>query len=92
MNDIALNSDFSPRIASGDFVIADDQAQRVALLLKANTGEFRQWPTLGIGLQQHINGSNLADLKNKFNSQVHQIEGIPAEIQIGADGSVAIVV
>jgi len=90
MNDIILNSNFDPVLNNGDFVTNDSNAQEVALILKANQGEFRQFPTIGIGLNNHLNGSDLSRLKNDFESQINQIEGKSAKLTIGKDGSVAI--
>jgi len=90
MNDIILNSNFDPVLSNGDFVTGDSNAQEVALILKANQGEFRQFPTIGIGLNNHLNGSDLSRLKNDFESQINQIEGKSARLTIGKDGSVAI--
>jgi hypothetical protein len=92
MNDILLNSDFDMATAGGDFAVGESKAQNLALLLKANPGEFRQWPTMGIGLVNHINSSDLSGLKNDFESQANQIEGMDATLNIGSDGSVSVVV
>jgi hypothetical protein len=71
-------------------VTGDSNAQEIALILKANQGEFRQFPTIGIGLNNHLNGSDLAQLKNDFETQINQIEGKSAKLTIGKDGSVSL--
>jgi hypothetical protein len=54
---------------NGDFVIGDSTLQHQADLLEAAEGEYKQSPTVGVGLQGFLNDENPADMLRKIRIQ-----------------------
>lgn len=54
--DILLDENYKPIINNGDFVIGDSNDQHVELLLRANKGNFLEFPAVGVGFDQRRNG------------------------------------
>lgn len=61
--DIKLTAEFDLAIANGDFELCENLNQQVGCLLAANAGDYRQNPTIGIGLQDYLLDERLDDLK-----------------------------
>ena len=43
-------------IENGDFAIGDNEAQDIQRIVQAQRGEFRQFPALGVGMKNWLNG------------------------------------
>jgi hypothetical protein len=56
-HDIILKDDFSLDIRNGDFFIDNSDDQHQQLIIRANTGNFLEFPLLGVGIQKYINGN-----------------------------------
>jgi hypothetical protein len=54
---------------NGDFVIGDSTLQHQADLLEAGEGEYKQAPTVGVGLQGFLNDEDPAEMLRKIRIQ-----------------------
>lgn len=54
MTDIALTPELELQIANGDLVVADNLKQAQQLLLVTNKGEWKQNPTMGVGVSNYL--------------------------------------
>jgi hypothetical protein len=57
MTDILLRDDFTVRIENGDFVLDRSDAQNQQLIVKANKGNYLEFPTLGVGIDNYLNSA-----------------------------------
>lgn len=55
MNDILIRDDIE--IKNGDLVVGDSDSQDVEFIITAKPGQFYQFPTLGVGIVDELNGS-----------------------------------
>jgi len=75
--DIMLDDDGDLAVsADGDFVVGNSDEQNIELLLVATPGQFKQYPSLGIGLQYELKkqDNNAASIKRR------------AQVNLTADG------
>jgi hypothetical protein len=63
--DLLYGSDGDLLIVNGDFVIGESEEQHMEDIILAAPGEFRQYPTLGVGISRYLKGPdpNLDRLK-----------------------------
>ncbi len=54
---------------NGDFVIGDSTLQHQADLLEAAEGEYKQSPTVGVGLQGFLNDEDPSEMVRKIRIQ-----------------------
>lgn len=54
--DYLLDDNYGRTIANGDWVIGNARDQRVQLILASSPGDWKQWPLLGAGLVNFLNG------------------------------------
>jgi len=69
MIDILLNEQHDIAIANGDLVLGDARVQQQQVLLLSKKGDFKQYPTTGIGIQQYINDDEPAKMVSDVVSQ-----------------------
>lgn len=55
--DILLDNDEDLSFKDGDFYVGNSDQQHVQHILKADKGHFRQWPLLGVGILDYVNGA-----------------------------------
>jgi len=53
----------------GDFVVGDSTFRHQADLLEAAEGEYKQYPTVGVGLNEFLNDENPAEMLRKIRIQ-----------------------
>jgi len=89
-NDLILE-DYDLQIKNGDFVVGESTRQHQNLLLLADKGEFKQFPTIGVGILRYLedyNGDNLArEIRTEFNRDgmtVREIKFTGSKIDITA--------
>lgn len=70
MNDILLGNDFDLSFEDGDFKKGEDSEQRVLLILDSNQGNWKQWPTIGVGINGMLNGSITTSLNRIIQLQL----------------------
>lgn len=91
MKDILLNEDFDLDIADGDFVVGSSTLQHQKLLLLANPGDYKENPTVGVGIHGFLKSEEstqlYAAIKREFEKDgmvVNKIEMINDNINIDA--------
>ena len=63
--DILLDEDYDIQIADGDFVVGESTQQHQMLLLLSEAGEWKQNPTVGVGLRSYLlDDTTVSDLKS----------------------------
>lgn len=55
MNDLIIKADIE--IKDGDLVVGDSDSQNIEFIITAKPGQFYQFPTLGVGIVDELNGS-----------------------------------
>jgi len=60
MIDILIDEDLE--FEDGDFAIGISDKQHIKHILKAFKGEFKEFPELGVGIEQMINDDNYMDI------------------------------
>ena len=55
MNDLIVKDDIE--IKDGDLAVADSDGQGIEFIITAKPGQFYQFPTLGVGIVDELNGS-----------------------------------
>lgn len=59
------------KIENGDFFVAESDQQHIEHIMIADTGQFRQFPLIGVGIRRQLNGSvNRTDLKQLIRNQL----------------------
>lgn len=59
-------------LVDGGLMVGDVTYQNQAIILQANKGDFKEYPTLGVGLADMINDDNVAGWRREI---VLQLEG-----------------
>lgn len=74
MIDILIDEDLE--FEDGDFAIGISDKQHIKHILKAYKGEFKEFPELGVGIEQMINDDNYMDvlIEAKKNLQYDGVE------------------
>lgn len=55
--DILVDDNEDVVFANGDFLVGSSDQQHVKHILKADKGHYRQWPLLGVGMLDYVNGA-----------------------------------
>ena len=66
MNDLLLNNDGDLDIQGGDFSVGETTLQNQSLILAAHQGEFKQYPTIGVGIQDLLLSYELLEFRHKI--------------------------
>lgn len=75
------------KISHGDFIIAPSDEQHIFDIINDNPGEWQQFPNIGVGLNQYINGSNLSILAQNIKIQLQSDGYSVGNIQIALNQS-----
>ena len=67
--DIILNDNLDLKTRNGDFEVSESTLQHQKLLLLAQKGEWREYPRVGIGIQNYIEDDALGDLYQEIQKQ-----------------------
>lgn len=79
MNDIIVdpNDGNDLVVEGGDFYIAFSQFQHIAHIIEAEPGQYKQWPLLGFGVRNYLNGIVDGAVRRKLQLQLesdgHQV-------------------
>lgn len=60
MKDILITNEGDLNIENGDFVVDNSTLQHQALILLANPGEFKETPSMGVGIENYILDSDMS--------------------------------
>jgi len=78
--DILITEDYDLRVENGDFVTGESTRQHQNLIILADKGEFKQFPTVGVGILRYLeghDGDNLArEIRTEFNKDGMTVKGI----------------
>ncbi len=70
MNDLIIDENFELAIANGDFIADVSDAQQQNLLLICDKGDWKENPTVCVGVQRWLNDDEpedlLAEIKKEF--------------------------
>ena len=70
-NDILLETlDGDIQFVNGDFATGDSANQNTFDIINDNAGEWKQYPNLGVGIDQYINGSDISILSQNVKIQL----------------------
>jgi hypothetical protein len=72
MKDYMLDENNDLRIENGDFVIDDSDLQHQRLLLYAEKGAYKQYPTTGVAIMTFLKDDNEADMLREIRLQFAQ--------------------
>ena len=68
-NDILMHPFGDVLCVGGDFAIGDATLQHQKDLLDANKGEYKESPTIGVGIQNYLNSEDAADIIREIKDQ-----------------------
>jgi len=70
MNDLIIDENFQVAVNNGDFVVDVSDEQQQNLLLICDKGDFKESPTVCVGVQRWLNDDEpedlLAEIKKEF--------------------------
>ena len=69
MNDIALTSELELKVVNGDLAVEENLKQAQQLLLGTNTGEWKQHPTMGVGVVNFLETASMNQLSREIREQ-----------------------
>lgn len=78
MTDILLDENLTPLITDGDLTIGDSTSQNQMLLLVSDKGEFKQFPTRGVGVARYIETSDSEGLAREINTE-YRLDGMTVD-------------
>ena len=72
VQDILLSDEYDLAIsASGDFELGYSDQQHVILLIESNKGTWKQFPTIGVGIEQYLGSSGTGlRIRNEINTSL----------------------
>jgi hypothetical protein len=70
--DILLDGDFDLAFVDGDFAIGESTRQHQNLILVSEPGEWREFPTCGVGMQSKLLGDNPGEVVSIIKRQFEQ--------------------
>lgn len=89
--DILLDVDLDLSIENGDFVIGESTNQQQKIMLLADKNEFKENPTVGVGIETYLDDESPADMHREIRLQfskdgmkVKSIKTIEGKINIDA--------
>jgi len=74
--DIKLGTDMDMVIKDGDFVVDESTLQHQNLLLLADKGQFKQHPTIGVGIDSYLNDEASTDDIKRAISEEFELDGM----------------
>ena len=69
MNDIALTSELELKVVNGDLAVEENLKQAQQLLLGTNKGEWKQHPTMGVGVVNYLETASANQLSREIREQ-----------------------
>ena len=69
MTNIALTSELELKAANGDLAVEENLKQAQQLLLGTNKGEWKQHPTMGVGVTNYLETAAAGQLSREIREQ-----------------------
>jgi len=88
--DVKLNDSYDLQISNGDFAVGESTAQHERLLIESNKGEWRQYPTCGVGIMRYIHDESPGDLITAIKTELRNDGMNVAGISVSDDGKIEI--
>jgi hypothetical protein len=83
MKDLMLNSNGDLQITNNDLVIGESDQQHQKLLLIAEPGSIKEFPTVGVGLANFLEGEDdglmMQTIRNQFDADGMTINSISVD-------------
>jgi hypothetical protein len=57
-------------VAGGDFYVEFSDFQHIAHIVEADAGQYKQWPLLGFGIRNYINGAFDGPVRRRLQLQL----------------------
>ena len=89
MNDFILDSEGDLLFENGDLVIGESTLQHQQLLLTTAKGEWKQWPKVGIGMDDFLNDDTVNSMMNEISHQF-ELDGMKVKSINSGDGKLYI--
>lgn len=87
MKDILIDENYQVACANGDFVTGDSDLQQQQLLLLADKGDWKQFPTVGVGVRRYLKSDEpetlLAEIKKEYQRDGMKVK----EVELLGDGT-----
>lgn len=66
-----IDNDLSIDAQTGDFIVEESDEQHIEDIIVANTGSYKEFPLVGVGIENYINASmNPQDLERQIKIQL----------------------
>jgi hypothetical protein len=85
LNDILFDSAFEMQIVNGDFFVGNCLNQQIGCLLQALPGNYKQSPTVGIGISDYLLDNAIDELTRTVRLQFKKDQLRLKKISIGID-------
>lgn len=90
MTDIVLDDQNDILIENGDFIIGDTDNQNQKLIVIANKGEFKEFPEVGVGIQNMLSDDDPTDVLIEIKRQL-EYDGMQIDdVSLTQDGKLII--
>lgn len=91
VKDIELNDELDLTIENGDFRISESDQVHVINIIKSNTGAFKQFPLVGVGIDYYIASSGTQQVIKRNITVQMEADGYKVnEIGISGDSTYSI--
>lgn len=76
---------------NGDFVIVESDPQHIQDIIHESTGAYKQFPLVGVGIFNYLNGSNYGNaLKKEITSQLITDGYVINQLDVDTNGNINI--
>lgn len=90
MKDYMLGDTGDLSVDNGDFALGDSDLQHQKLLLLAEKGAYKQYPTTGVGIMTYLKDDNEADMLREIRFQFAQ-DGMQVDRLAYKDGNLQVI-
>jgi hypothetical protein len=64
-NDFLQNNDEDLIFSNGDFAVGDSEQQHISDIIYSAPGWFKEFPAVGVNIQQYLSGAGISDDLNR---------------------------
>ena len=88
MKDLLLDIDGDIDIAGGDLVVGECDEQNQLLMLQANKGDYKENPTIGVGVTNWLKDENPANLLAEIKKEAERDGMTVREVKFTDEGKI----